>query len=664
MLAACALLIASRVALAADTSFWGAQTIVDGANLGSVTEIDVLNISGEAGETVYLTAMDGGQPICRYLPHELGEGAQGDVADTFAIETEGGLDEAKLQDGSYTVEAYDRRGGTKLYSGTVWGVWARIDGGDGPDITQLIGTRTAADGDAFTFVPPTTISVGANSYSLKSNTPTMEGNLAYFEYESFDPSSTVDGIINYVDLEGKLIKTETIPGIPAEGSKTQEIPAVITADGKSYRTMARRSSVTATSPGQTSFVITCAPIDSAPYVCRIEMVADDDTVIAADSVNVDGAFNYVAPSVIYKNVVVNGETRMVTYRLVDQQVWPLDSSADQDEVFNGSRTIRIAYAIDDFDEGTIDVVYNQIYGHAQDGTSEMLLGTEVVTVDEMEPTAEPSETITVNGVDYHIATSPSDYTYTYGSGEMPVIDVYYVPEGYEAGSSYDVTVAYVNFTTGQTISSETHTVSPDEPILTVDTPASFDRDGVTYIRLDGQGQPIRHNFYSLMRSYTVYYRDSNDTLSAGTVVTRTRVVYQDGVTTVVTRPGTTNPGTTNPGTTPAPVALDQTTDYRTVDGDGDQTLVTEDGRDSNSERIEDESNPLADGTDGQGDEAEGDDEADGDDADGTTDAERGGFDWLGIVLAIIALLVAGGASWWFFVSRRRNDDEGVEGQDE
>ena len=58
----------------------------------------------------------------------------------------------------------------------------------------------------------------------------------------------------------------------------------------------------------------------------------------------------------------------------------------------------------------------------------------------------------------------------------------------------------------------------------------------TYVRLAGQETAIRHAYFSPARTYTIYYRDVNDELSAQITICRTQIVDTERVVTV---PGTT-----------------------------------------------------------------------------------------------------------------------------
>ena len=643
LLVAVSIMAFAGSALAADTTVWGAQTYLSEDNAKSDTSMNLVFISGDKGSTLYFNVKDGSTPLAQYLPHTLGENAdEGDTAaDVFSIDIAGGLDEAKLKDGSYTVEAWTKRKGDQLYGGTVYGVWAKLSAGDGSDGTQLIGTRTVSDSDSFDFIPPSTIYRKGKAYKLANDTPDIQNKLAYYSYEPYNPEKSVDGQINYVDQDGSLLKVETFP-VSTDGSKvTHEIPDAFDADnGRRYRTLAFTDSVTAVYPTQTSFTVQCLYMRGSSYLAKIQMVDDEGDVIATDTVNVDDKYNYVAPQTIYKQQPKKGETRVVSYALTDDEVWPLDATADMPYVVNGTRTITINYLEQALESGEVAVTYNQHFASPNSTVSGRLLGTQTVTVTKDNPEAKPDMSIDNEGTTYEIVGNLDNYAYTYGSGKIPVIDVYYAPDSNGAPEDYDVTVNYVNYATGEVVRSESFTSTMGDEVVDITSPSTFDQGGNTYIRLAGQDGGLTHNHYSGIDTYTVYYRDSNDALSKNAVIERTRVVVRevaDGTT------GTDANGTPAAGTAadvPTAVSLNPGVGYNVVGGAGNNTMVNNRGHDSNTERIADDKTPLAD------------------DGSATTPTDEGGFVAGGVAAAVAALIALMAALiWWFLVGRRRNEED-------
>ena len=633
-------------AFAAEIDAWGAQTTLPESSAEADADVNLVFLSGAAGDTVFLNVSDDSKTLVKNLAHALGEGGQtGDsVADVFSMKLPGGLNEDKLESGAYTVEVAATRNGSPMFRGTLYGVWARLDGG----ATQLIGTRVASDGGAYQFVPPNVVYQSGTAYQLASTAPDMQGNAAYYDYASFNPEDTVDGQITYVDQAGSTVKVETFPVATDGTATTHEIPATINAEGKLYRTIARTSSVQAVYPTQTSFTVPCLYMHGAPYLAKINMVDESGEVIASDSVNVDGTYAYTAPRTIYKRVEVGGETRAVAYTLDDDEVWPLDSEADLPLVVNGVRTITIKYARQSIEEGEIAVTFYQL--DAQDDPSKYgkLLGSQTATVTKDQATAAPDERIVVDGTTYVLVSDVSECTYTYGSGELPVIDAYYLPEGYGPGEPYTVTVNYVNYVTGSVIRSTTFESRSEEVYTPLEPPATFTESGVEYVRLAGQAD-LEHNYYSRMDTYTVYYRDANDTLSEGVVIERTRVITRGVTTTVTQGGGTTTSTAATPGGAAAngagavPISLNPDRGYNAIGGTGDRTLVNDRGQDANTERSGDDQTPLAQG---QGDNAV------------TPPSDEGGLVAGGIAAAVVvAIAVLAALLWWLLVARRRNEDE-------
>lgn len=171
-----------------------------------------------------------------------------------------------------------------------------------------------------------------------------------------------------------------------------------------------------------------------------------------------------------------------------------------------------------------------------DGTTNTRLDTETIDV-------EPGQTVEFDAAAHAPAgyvPSQETYTYTYG-GENLVQYVYYTPDGYVPTESYTVTLQFVNIADGAVLQSESVMVNPGAD-TEITCPAEFTAGDNTYVRLGGQSDTYRHSYYSPKRTYTIYYRDVNDTLYANTIITNietvtterteTGVTYVEDVTTV------------------------------------------------------------------------------------------------------------------------------------
>lgn len=687
---ACAAAALASMALAS-TAFAATVHGADFHGTGSALEsgeIDVLNVDGSAGETVFLAVSKDGRKIAQNLPYTIGADAAADDEATWAgVAT---LDIANLDlnslDGSYVIDAFaTRAGGETLYTGSIYGVYADLPDGS----SKLIGTRTAnaSEAEGRSFVPSATIYDAGRTYKLAGE---AQGSGAlHFAYEEYDEATTVDGVINYTDAAGSVVASSVIPGIGYGEEVEVDIPDVVVADnGDLYRTVYFRDAVTAKNPGAVSFSVYCIKMSEADqalsgfYVATIKMVDENGALIASDTVNVTGNFVYTAPSVIYKKEAQTsiGQPAVVTYRVDGSPTIYL--SAANDNVMNHVRTIEIAYVTQEPDQPSVDVNYSLIDGSKRVGEEGRSLGTQQVTVDLQTPTATPDASIEANGVAYNLVGEPDDYAYTIRSGEVPSINAYYVPEGYVAPGPYEVTVNYVNFATDKVIESQTYTSDPNDTAnLSIETPATFSAEGIDYVRLDGQEAAIQHSYYSGIATYTVYYRDKNDELTSGTVINTIRVVYADepaaegdgqeagdnGTAGVANQgAGAAGTGATGAGGTAganaganaaadgqANATADNTAQnlqlndgrtYNVFDGDNaNGTLTNESGVDSNAERIEDSETPLASGFD----------------RGGTSTAASSLSSFASLALPVgVGLLVVVAAAGGFMLFRRRSDEDG------
>ena len=642
----------------------GADFSGDGSEIEK-GNIDVLNVDGSAGETIFLAVNQGKTVIAKNLPYTIGASAS--AGDEFTWTGTATLDitgfDLKNLNGNYTIQAFsDRAGKSELYSGKLYGVYADL-----PDNTSiLIGTRTVNDAEAAgrAFNAPTNIYSNGKTYLLEGEGANQGGAL-HFKYKEYDASRTATAVVNYVDGNGNVVARSEIPGIEKGKQKTMDVPSVVVADnGDVYRTVYFLDApITARNPEALSFNLYCTKMSDRDkalagyFVATIKMVDEAGATIASDTVNVTGSFVYTAPATIYKKTTTSaGDPAVITYDIKGSPTIHL--SAQDNDTMERARTITVEYETTEPTADT-EVTFNLI-----DGSKRILdrkggsLGTKKVTATPDSPTVVPDATVTVDGKAYNIVGSPDDYAFTLRQGQIPRIDVYYTPEGYTADQPYDFTVNYVNFLTNEVIQSQTYTSMPNE-MTTIPTDASFANGGVEYVRLDGQEEDIQHSYYSGIGTYVVYYRDVNDTLTSGTVINRIRVQYRDGgdTGTTVTNGGTTTTttgtvgadgtaadGTAADGTVtdgaPASLNLNPDTTYNVANGNGaNGTLTNESGIDSNTERIEDSETPLASGFDKGG---------------ASTAASSLTAAMVPIGIAIVVAIVI--AALFMIIRRRKNDE--------
>ena len=606
------------------------STVVDGDS--TKVDINVLDFGGDAGETVFLTAVVNGSPVAEYMPYVLGSdqaGADGQSADAFAIEldTESLKDPENLPEITVTVFA-DRADKT----GTTYTVnWVYANLSDGK--TELIGSCT----DGATFAAPEKIQVGNTAYKLKGQSA---GDGYSYDYEAYDPASTVDGVIRYANVnpaagEDPLLDYYTsIPGLGEGESRTVAIPKTIVEGGAIYSTLSFTTSVTAQYPANTSFTIPVVKMgeseDVVPHAAFIEMVADGE-VIATDGVMVKSTVLYTAPSTIYKMQPIDGGgTQVFAYELAQEgtiTLAPNGSASDE--------TVTVQYARKALDTAETEVTFNQVDGQERTTSAARKLGSVTKTATASNPvvTAEGLET----PAGYVLVGEASDYSYDLNSNKMPVIDVYYVPSDYQVPGSYNVTVNYVNYFDRSVIDSETFESKVSDVVnMKFTAPAQFSSGGVDWVRLGGQEEPIQHNYYSQNKTYTVYYRDANQELESAPVITQVRTLYEEQQVAAATPAAGTAAGA-EAATTAA--ALNEGATYTVPIGDNANPLATaQDGRTAAQERIEDDAVALADGSDS------------------ASQAAQGIPDWAVPLIAVIAAAaVAGGIA--FFATRRRNEND-------
>ena len=578
--------------------------------------IDVLAVTGNEGDTVFVEMLEDGKVIASHLAFTLGADAAqaegGSYVGAVSV-TIDNYDPAK----SYTIRVYaDREQTQPLYEGTVSAVYAQLDGGQ----RRILALRTIGS-ESRAFNAPASVSFGNATYRLSGAQPVSEAPLTY-AYTLASEAESIDGSITYVDDEGNVLLTTPIEGIAKGTTRKVPVPSVITvgegADASYWRTVCFGGAVEAGYPGTSDFTISCkslgGPAGNAGgfYNATIRYVDGQGNVLLTDSVSVTGTYRYTPPTQLSKR---SGKA-YETYGLAAGQ-GPLVLSPS-DEVEGGSATYDVVYdrAADGAPARWTVVLEN---GSVDPKAAGRRIGTEVIEVKPGETARYvPKASIEAGGETLvPVTTTLPEYSYEYGSGAEPVLTVYYVPEGWQPKDPYDITVRYVNIATGEVLQERTLTSRfQDRDFLEIASPEGFTQGGVEYVRLAGQEESLWHDYYSSTRAYTIYYRDVNDDLSAHITISRTRVVYE-GTTTTTT--ATVEEGAPAPeggapaaadstapagadGTAAADAAAagvatltipDDATPLAVIEGDGTSTVVDGEGRDLNTVRIEDDETPLA-----------------------------------------------------------------------
>lgn len=625
--------------------------------------VDVLSVAGSEGDTVFVEMEEDGQVIASHLAYTLeadsSEAEEGAFVGVVSVAIDD-YDPAK----TYTIRVYaDREQKENLYEGTISAVYAQLDGGQ----QRILGLRTIGS-ETRAFNAPASVSFGNATYTLADSKPVTETPLTY-AYTLAADAETIDGSITYVDEEGNVLLQQAIEGIAKGSSQKVSIPSVITVgeegDTSYWRTVCFGGAVEASYPGTSDFTINCKSLGGAAgnaggfYNAHIRFVDRDGNVLLTDSVTVTGIYRYTPPAQLSKRA---GKLYDV-YTLAEGE-GPLVLNPATDGVSGGEATYDFVYdkAGDGAPARWTVVLEN---GAADPRAADRKIRTEVITVEPgTTATYTVAPTIEAGGQTLvPVTTTEPTYSYEYGSGADPVLTIYYVPDGWEPKDPYDITVRYVNIATDEVLQERTLTSRfQDRDFLEISSPESFVQGGVEYVRLAGQEESLWHNYYSSTRTYTIFYRDINDDLSANIVITRTRVVYEDagaGATATTESGTTTDEGTvesTDSATEGADEAAagDGVTDLTipevdglaVIEGTDSSTVVDGTGRDLNTVRIDDDETPLASLT------------PDATGAEGVAAA----LSKNGTVIAVIAGIGAGIAAailffFLFFKRRKKNDEE-------
>ncbi|MGN0035296.1 MAG: hypothetical protein ACI364_06180 [Coriobacteriales bacterium] len=560
--------------------------------------VDVLSVQGKEGDSIYVNVEHGGKTIASHLQYTLTAdqataGSDGMLAGVMSLQ----ISDFQPTD-RYAITAYaDYDEKTELYAGTTTGVFARL--GDS-GMTELLAVRTTGS-EQRAFNAPAHFSADGITYDLVSSDPTGTAPLTYAYAEAADTADAVDGTITYVDDSGNVLAITTIPGLQKGAAATAvTIPHAVksTAGGGAstwWMPVNFAHTVYASYPGTTDFIVSCkqlsltdADVNGAPFVANITY-RSGDTVLLTDEVPVTKLYRYTAPATL---TLGSGSTAK-TYAL----------SANQDARFDaGTGVLTLDPKSETGAEVAIDINYDEqvgvrafvvnlwLYPTSSDQalpTRPFATKTYLVRDGDASQVFDPLDNSYVDSSRYELApgmqTTP--YEFSYSSSANAVTNVYYVSKGQKPTQNpYTITIQYRNAADRSLIESHEYTVSPNDLHDHVYTsPEQFTSGGTTYVRLKGQEAGVQHGYYTLYRTYTVWYRDINDSLLAD--VTVNPLTY-----------ATVDDGTTDADSSGIGLGAGDGQNVLTdAEGDGGAALNGE-GEDANAERIGDNETPLASGT--------------------------------------------------------------------
>ena len=496
------------------------------------TDYVQFDIHGGNANNLFYDVLYGGAPVYQHVHYTTPDGSG---VNSVGIDLED-LGEGYSDVTQFSIRVYTGRAANDsntIATATMAGIYARLNGDPEQDV--LIGSVVNGT-DVEGIVPPPTYYNQGTDYNLVSEGMQYDKTARkyYAEYKPYVPTP-LDGSITYVDNQGNILKKDTIVNITPDhtGDTPKEVVLVdrfLVQDGEQdlyyYPTV---QIVKADYYGQIDFVVLCnayASTEGETGLVKIHYTSGGEDILV-DEVNLTTTtYLYTVPD----SFVQIESGKATQYKLKDDgnqlneyhQLVLVPGRAENDYYFEYKATAA--------DEA---VTWNLIL---MDGTTNTRLGAETMEV-------QPGETVEFDAAAHAPAgyvPSQETYTYTYG-GENLVQYVYYTPDGYVPTESYTVTLQFVNIADGAVLQSETVMVHPGAA-TEITRPAEFTAGDNTYVRLGGQSDTYRHSYYSPKRTYTIYYRDVNDTLYANTIITNietvtterteTGVTYVEDVTTV------------------------------------------------------------------------------------------------------------------------------------
>mgnify|MGYP003280917826 CR=1 FL=1 len=604
---------------------------------------------------------------------------------------------------TYTIKVFDaKRQGEKLYQGTVCPIYAQLVSTDGTDEWKVLGIRMVdPENDKFA----ETVGAGASYYkNLTGDTPIVfqskatteagepkaevqdaaHGQRLVVTYEQVD-AAAISGAVKYVDVDGNIIETEIVENL-GEGKevaiKKSFFKTTTDEAGQEtthyYRVIQRLTGSTIMlTPEQATKQIRVMEVkntEAGAYQVTINYVDDNGNTLWTDSVDVKGkGYQYTLPNSFSMSAVTNAADAPTTDRDKGQwgvnyytlDSWTIETNATDDNVAIGARSAEtqqgnpvVAFEAGEYPAGrTVTAKYvSQATTKKVNLTVMEINGETGALIDKIhyEVTPEQAATYTPAPKDGLVPWSGNMEPVTYAwedleKGTDVLQYVYYVPKDYTPGDTYDITVQYMNIANSQILRSETIMVDPEtNDFVNILGEEQFALGDDTYVRLAGQETAIRHAYFSPARTYTIYYRDVNDELSAQITIRRTQIVDTERVVTV---PGTTVMTAAPVAAAPAvegaaadataPVTVDAgvgTGDAAAVINDDDNPLATLGGQDTGTERaIVDDENPLYSGL--------------------AQDVATSGSGMALVVATGAVVLVAAGLGLYWWMRRRKKNEQ-------
>lgn len=556
----------------------------------------------------------------------------------------------------YVVKVYDaKRQGTLVYRGAIWPIYAKLVNSDQSEEWKVLGIRTIDDSyDSYA----DTVGAGATYYKgitgdkpiayesakvTSAGEPIADRDRSQGRYVvtyQQVASNAISGAVKYVDEQGSIVETEVVENIGEGKTVTVKKSFFTTTTNQAgeverhyYRVIQRlNGSTILLTPEQSTKQIRVMEVkstDAGAYPVTIRYVDENGTLLWSDSVDVKGkGYQYTLPNTFSMSALKYTGDSVSTDRTKDNwgvNFYTLDSWTIETNAANDNEAIS-AFSVETQKDTPVVGLDAGSYPNGRTVTAKYLSqdATKEVALTIVEVNGVTGDII--NRVQYKV-TPDISATYTPApkdglvpwSGNMDPITyawedlekgtdvlqyVYYVPGDYLPGDTYDITVQYMNIANSEILRSETITIDPEtNDFVEILGEERFSQDGETYVRLAGQETAIRHAYFSSARTYTIYYRNVNDEISANITIRRTQIVdterpaaaADDAAMTAVPVPvaAPAADGAAAPGVDAGVGAGDA----QAVINDDDNPLANLGGQDTATERaIQDEETPLGAGT--------------------------------------------------------------------
>ena len=308
--------------------------------------------------------------------------------------------------------------------------------------------------------------------------------------------------VNYVDDADAVLYTETMV-LNYGDTAAISAPAAYTANGSTYALKTTASYDVTYENAQSVYTFEYAkqaPSAQLPYEITINLVDENGATLNSMKASVD----------VGKQVTVNlpatYEVGMKKYALAEGQA----ASIVRDYASAESKTYTVKYVL------TGEAAPYTVTVTMVDRASGAVLSTVTATI---EPDGAPytytissKNTIVKDGVTYQVLSgqgnSKGKIVHAYGDA-IKSYTLYYSAKQESIADSYAVNMRYICVNNSAILATETQIVDVNSSVTFDVAPETLTIEGKEYIRLNGQGSAIVHNYNDTQKNYEIYYRDAS-----------------------------------------------------------------------------------------------------------------------------------------------------------